>query len=420
MADDGSWDEAKLMGTGEEGKGAAAAKENPLFWGVPGYLTKEETDVFFKFKEEVNGRGNDVRRTVYSFGEEEGEVWTLTRWLRARKFVFEDTVKMIEEASECHKSPRENDYYSNPMDALGCEMSTYFAQYPQLYSGKAKNGAPIFISKPGVLNVDAVECLTTLDGILKFHWYVEMHDFGNLLRKEKEKNPDFKLFQCFSILDLEGLTLGKITGKAKDIIKEQSAVDSLCFPETMSRMFIINAPRFFSATWSLIKGWLDPRTTSKIEVLSSKKEAEKKLLELIDEDQLPSDYGGKGPDTRETLRNDIKGDTRKLESHMVYLRGSDTIPFQLEAGDFVEVEVWTRSTAGAGFTIVDGIDKKKVYNAKVEVKHAGSGKDTEMPTCVTLNKERLAGPKAIKVKVDSNAGRFSTNNYLIVIKFYDK
>jgi hypothetical protein len=141
----------------------------------------------------VEKRGDEVRKTVYSFGEIEGEVWTLCRWLRARKFVLEDTVKMIEEATECHKSPRENDYYANPVDALGCEVSLYFAQYPQLYSGKAKNGAPIFISKPGVLNVDAVECITTLDGILKFHWYVEIHDFGSLLRREKEKNPDFKL-----------------------------------------------------------------------------------------------------------------------------------------------------------------------------------------------------------------------------------
>ena len=146
-----------------------------------------------QFKEEVEKRGDDVRKTVYSFGEVEGEVWTLTRWLRARKFVLEDTVKMIEEATECHQSPRENDYYADPMKALGCEMSLYFYEYPQLYTGNAKNGAPIFISKPGLLNVDAVECLTTLDGILKFHWYVEMHDFGNLLRNEKEKNKDFKL-----------------------------------------------------------------------------------------------------------------------------------------------------------------------------------------------------------------------------------
>jgi hypothetical protein len=46
MADAGTWDEARLMGAGEVGKGASASKENPLFWGVPGYLTKEECDAY--------------------------------------------------------------------------------------------------------------------------------------------------------------------------------------------------------------------------------------------------------------------------------------------------------------------------------------------------------------------------------------
>lgn len=419
MADEGIvWDEAKLMGTGEEGKGSDAAKETPLFWGVPGYMTKEEAEAYFKFKEEVEKRPDDVKKTVYSFGEEEGEVWCLSRWLRARKFVLEDTVKMIEEATECHKSPRENDYYADPVDALGCEVSLYFANYPQLYTGKAKNGAPIFISKPGVLNVDAVECITTLDGILKFHWYVEVHDFGTLLRREKAKNPDFKLFQSFSILDLEGLTTSQMTSKALAIIKEQAAVDSLCFPETMSNMFIINCPRFFSASWRLIKGWLDPRTASKIEVISSKDTARKKLLELIDEDQLPSDYGGTGPDSKETLRNDIKGDITKLRTEMLYLRGSGSTSLELSAGEFVECEVWTRSTAGGGFSIVDHNDKKTVINPKVEVKHAGTDDVSESPTCILLNKERIAGPAHIRVKAESNAGRFSCHNYLVVFKFF--
>lgn len=420
MAEEGTWDEAKLMGIGQEGKGADMIKTDPMLWGVPGYLTKEEADTFFKFKEEVAKRGNEVRKTVYSFGEIEGEAWALTRWLRARKYVLEDTVTMIEEATETHKSPRENDYYADPTVALGCEVSLYFAQYPQLYTGKAKNGAPIFISKPGVLNVDAVECITTLDGILKFHWFVEMHDFGNLLRREKEKNDDFKLFQCFSILDLESLSTSQLTNKALAIIKEQSAVDSLCFPETMSKMFIINAPMFFSASWRLIKGWLDPRTTSKIEVFSNKKEAHKKLLELIDEDQLPSDYGGKGPNTKETLRQDIPGDANKLNSNMMYLRGSGSASLEIAAGEFVEVTVWTRSTLGAAFSIVDHNNKKTVYNDTVEVKHDGKGDEHESPTCVSLNKERISGPKHIKVKADSHAGRFTCHNFLVVFKFYDK
>jgi hypothetical protein len=46
MADEGTWDEAKLMGIGEEGKGADMVKKDPMLWGVPGYLTKEEAATF--------------------------------------------------------------------------------------------------------------------------------------------------------------------------------------------------------------------------------------------------------------------------------------------------------------------------------------------------------------------------------------
>jgi hypothetical protein len=55
MADAGTWDEAMLMGAGEAGKGAAAAKENPLFWGVPGYMTKEECDAYVSVCDAIAG-----------------------------------------------------------------------------------------------------------------------------------------------------------------------------------------------------------------------------------------------------------------------------------------------------------------------------------------------------------------------------
>ena len=66
--------------------------------------------------------------TIYSFGTEEGEVFTLCRWLRARKFVYDDVIKMVEEATETRKEAKSLDYYPDPKEALGCDMATYFAQ----------------------------------------------------------------------------------------------------------------------------------------------------------------------------------------------------------------------------------------------------------------------------------------------------
>jgi CRAL/TRIO domain len=275
----------------------------------------------FKFKAEVEGRGGDFKATVYCFGEEEGEVWALTRWLRARKYVLEDVVKMVEEATQCRADAKAANFYPDPKAALGCDMSVYYAQYPQLYSGFAKNGCPLFISKPGVLNVDAVECVTTLTGIVKFHWYIMMHDFGGRLREQKKTDPHFKKFECVCVLDLSHLTMSQLSQRALTIIKEQSAIDSLCFPETMNKMYIINGPRFFGATWSLIKGWLDPRTANKIEVISNRKTWEKTLLEYVDAEHLPSDYGGKGPNTQDTIEKEaFTGKLKRMHTEVLYLR----------------------------------------------------------------------------------------------------
>jgi hypothetical protein len=385
------WDASQLMGGGatttssEQANGGgsgggqhphhtpapAAGKGNPLLWGVPGHLTKEEADVYFKFKDTVEKRGGEFRETVYSFGEEEGEVWALCRWLRARKFVYDDCVKMIEEATQVRKEAKSKEFYPNPVDALGVDPSVFFAQYPQLYNGVTKLGVPVFISKPGILNVDGIECITTLDGIIKFHWHVMMHDFANRLLSRKAASPDefkryafceeggrfdaeswkeigafvnlfssahfllpssssFALlrccdgdddrFECFCILDLGGLTTAQLSSRSLAIVKEQAAIDSVCFPETMHKMIIVNAPTFFSATWRLIRGWLDPRTANKIEVISSKAAYAKRLLELIDPDQLPSDYGGTGTDTNKILQNSMQGDAERLDTRMMYIR----------------------------------------------------------------------------------------------------
>jgi hypothetical protein len=122
------------------------------------------------------------------------------------------------------------------------------------------------------------------------------------------------------------LTTSQLSRRALAIIKDQAAIDSICFPETMSKMLIVNAPTFFAATWRLIKGWLDPRTASKIEVISSRSAMEKRLLEFIDADKLPSDYGGTAPEYSKILNESYTGSFDRLETKMLYVR---YVPYEL-------------------------------------------------------------------------------------------
>lgn len=216
---------------------------DPLDWGYPGELTEDQLKAFIGFREEVGRREDDFRKTIFSFGEEEGEVHALCRWLRARKFDLEKTVAMAEAATAERSQHVAENFYPDPDAALGVPAQIYVSQYPQLYLGHAKSGSILFISKPGVLNVNAVTCVTTMEGILKYHWYGMIHDYGNRLRERKAHDPEgFTRYQILCVMDLANLSLASLTKRCLSIIKEQSRIDSLCFPETMDRFIVVNVP----------------------------------------------------------------------------------------------------------------------------------------------------------------------------------
>jgi len=400
----------------------AKKSTDPLDWGMPGHLTKEEVDVFMKFRDEVEKRGGEFKSTVYSFSLIEGEAYCLTRWLRARKFVYDDVIAMVEEATEVRADARKHEFYPDPVSALGCGPSLFMHCYPQLYPGKAKNGCPIFISKPGVLNTDAMECITSLDGILKFHWHVMMHDYKQRLMEHKKAHPDFCNFQTVTVIDLEHLSTSQLSKRALSIVKTQTAIDSVCFPETMNRTLVINAPRFFSMTWGIIKGWIDPRTASKIELISSRKTWEARLLELCDEDEIPIDYGGKGPATTSALEKEYAPEG-VLQEHfqLVHVGSSGHYNVAVPAGSEMEVTVWSRSVNEVIVSIVDENVKSKVFVGGVTFTHTGGTGDNDKPSSLLLTKERIVGPAKTKIKFESKAGRFSSaGNYFVSCSMFDK
>ena len=76
--------------------------------------------------------------------------------------------------------------------------------------------------------------------------------------------------------------MGLWTKQAMHFLKMALQVVTEMYPETLGKMFMINAPFIFSGIWSIIKGWLDEKIRRKINMVG--KNYISTLTEYVDED----------------------------------------------------------------------------------------------------------------------------------------
>ncbi|XP_047989892.1 CRAL-TRIO domain-containing protein C3H8.02 [Leguminivora glycinivorella] len=84
------------------------------------------------------------------------------------------------------------------------------------------------------------------------------------------------------VFDLNGFTLSCMDYQ---VLKNLIWLLSRHYPERLGVCLIINAPTFFSGCWTVIKGWLDENTSSKVTFVNS----EMDLCQYLIPDILPTD-----------------------------------------------------------------------------------------------------------------------------------
>ncbi|KAL3737976.1 hypothetical protein ACJRO7_019497 [Eucalyptus globulus] len=161
--------------------------------------------------------------------------------------------------------------------------------YPHGYHGVDKCGRPLYIERLGMVDLNSLLKVTTVEQLVRYH-VSEQEKTQNLRYPACSIAAKRHIASTISILDVKGVGMSNFSKPARYLFMEIQKIDSNYYPETMHKLFIVNAGSGFKMLWKALKAFLDARTLAKITVLGG--DYLNVLVEVIDPVNLPSFLGG--------------------------------------------------------------------------------------------------------------------------------
>lgn len=159
-------------------------------------------------------------------------------------------------------------HYTHKKDKLGHPLSIE-------YLGSMKKSLEYFLSH-GVTEQDAV-----MHNIL-------MQEF---LWKVIDPRP-FPEGVMLKIYDIKGISMSDVSGDVFNYMKQLGEIVAEYNPERIYQVFIVNPPSWFNFIWKLVSPLINPKTRERVHVLRGQKDIQKALLEFVDAENLPAEFGG--------------------------------------------------------------------------------------------------------------------------------
>jgi hypothetical protein len=214
------------------------------------------------------------------------------RFLRARKWEVDKAVELAEKWYEWYYSPIPGGNGATPaniLDKPDPKEHIFKRLTPHSMMGVDKSGHPIYWEMTGLVSTRFIELIKhiSLDELVARH--VRQQELSIRRVQYQSQLLGHPIEKQICIMNLKDLSYSLDT-RALATFHKTLAIDQVYYPERLQYLFMINAPWFFTATWSMIKNWIDPVTADKIKILGSN--FLETLKEHIPEDQIPPEFGG--------------------------------------------------------------------------------------------------------------------------------
>jgi hypothetical protein len=194
------------------------------------------------------------------------------------------------------------------------------------------------------------------------------------------------------------------------------------FPETLHCMLILNAPAFFSFSWTIIKKFLDARTAARIQVFSNEEKGLQALRALIGSAQIPRDYGGGNISIQQAFAKQAADPSLlRQEVELVHVKKGKTTmskhTWKLQQGEVMTINIYTRSVSGA--CVIAHFNGQALATAEAACSSNSEDEEADpLPMCVHLANIKRPGMVSMEVQDLDNAPRhhrgMSRGYFLIV------
>ncbi|KAK7085916.1 hypothetical protein SK128_015886, partial [Halocaridina rubra] len=210
----------------------------------------------------------------------------LLRFLRARDFHIEKAREMLSHSLIWRKK--------NQIDKLMAEYETpqvvkdYF---PGGWHHQDKEGRPLYLLRLGQMDVKGLVKSIGEEGLLKHTLHI--CEEGLRLTEEATSSHGRPVTTWTLLVDLEGLNMRHLWRPGIRTLLKIIEIVEANYPETMSCVLIIRAPRVFPILWTLVSTFIDDNTRSKFLFYGGNDyQGTGGLIDFMPKEHIPDFLGG--------------------------------------------------------------------------------------------------------------------------------